>query len=373
MAVVSIKRIIDVQSIIQAVTQTKRDFRNVCLVVYGTEVSGARVNNYTSATAVSTAWGSNSEAAKAAAKFFAGGFNGLKPVNFWVANFNNSIETWADVITELMSDPRYYYIALSNDFSLQENKDLATAIEASTDISYVGSYLDTEGEAASSSLAADSTSMAKLFYTNKYTRNFVHYDSVSADYKHLVDLSYFATVNFTQDRPLGSLAFKQFSGITATAFGANADTYAGNLIDKNCNFYADFGEVGRSIAYKGVVPSGADISVTIGADWLGYNMTYAIYDLLITMPKLAYTQEEFNALYSAIDTVIQQSVAFLFIAPGTDSTTGIYYPNGYEIFIPNPKDVSSTDKALGKITGVYVIAIIAGVVTKIELTNIFKY
>jgi len=374
MSVINIHRIIDVQSIITPVAQTRRDFRNVLFVYKGTTVGGERTNNYTSASDVVTAYGSNTQPAIAATQFFSGGFNGLKPLGFWIANFNSSTETWANVIAELLGDPRYYYICLSNDFTVAENKQLAAAIEAATTINYVGSYLDTEGQAASASLAADLTSMGALFKSNSYGRDFVHFDnaSASADYKHVVDLSYFATVGFTQDRPLGSLAFKNFSGISPTVF-ASPDIYAGNLIDKNINFYSAFGEIGRNIAYKGVMPNGTDISVIVGADWLDYNMTYAIYDLLVTLPKLSYTQEDFNKLYSVMDTVCQQAVAFGLLAPGVDPDTGINYTNGYQIFIPNPKDISSSDKSQGILTGIYVIAIIAGVVVKISITNLLKY
>jgi hypothetical protein len=373
MSVVSIKRIIDVQSIIQSAAQTRRDFRNVLFVFKGVMVNSLRVNSYSSYSDIATAYGSNSEVTKAALKFFSGGFNGLKPLTFWVANFDSGAETWSDVITELLGDPRYYYFSLDNSFTIAENEALAASIEASTKIKYMGAYLTNDAVAASAALAADTTSIAKIFYNNDYSRAFMHYDTELTDYKQVADLSYFATVNFTKDRPLGSLAFKTFSGITPTDFGLNVDAYTQNLQDKNCNYYTAFGEVGRNIAYAGVLSNGTQINVQVGADWLEYNVTYAIYDLLVTLPNLTYTNADFNKLYSVIDTVCQQAVAFGLLAAGTDQLTGVKYPTGYFIDIPDPKTVSSTDKSQGKLTGITITGILAGSVIKIEITNLLKY
>lgn len=375
-SVVSIRRIIDVSTIVQSASQTRRDFRNVLFIFKGSEVGGARVNSYSSYADIVTAYGSNSEASKAALKFFAGGFQGIKPQTMWIANFDSGVELWAEVVAELLQDPRYYYFSLDNTFSKAENLTLASYIEASTKIKYMGSYLDIDPNAASQSLALDSTTMVKSFYGYSYERTFSLYDnaSASAEYKNVAALSYFATVNFTKDRPLGSLAFKSFSGQTATDFGVTtADAYTQNLQDKNCNYYTAFGEVGRDITYGGVLANGTQISVQVGADWLEYNITYAIYDLLTTLPNMTYTNEDFNKLYSAIDTVCQQAVAFKLLAPGVDQSTGVKYPTGYEISIPEPSAVSSSDKSLGKLTGLTVTGILAGNVIKIELTNLLKY
>jgi hypothetical protein len=374
--VVSISKIIDVQSIIESTPADRRDFRNVLFIFKGTEVNGLRVNYYTSYSAVVTAYGSNTEPAKAALKFFAGGFRGIKPQKFWVANFDESGgEVWATVIAELLEDPRYYFMSLDITFTEDENKALAAAIEASTKIKYMGGFLSFDWIAASTPLVSDETSLPKYFYTQDYAKSFTHFDSfsASAEYKQLADLSYFATVGYTKERPLGSLAFKSFSGQTPTDFGQNADSYTDYLDAKHCNYYTPFGEVGRNITYKGILCNGMQIKVQVGTDWLEYNIAYAIFDLLTDLPDLAYTQAEFNMLYSAMDTVCQQAVAFKLFAPGVDNNTGINYPNGYTITIPAPKDISSTDKANGVLNGVYITGLIGGSAIKFEVTNILKY
>jgi hypothetical protein len=260
-------------------------------------------------------------------------------------------------------------------FTEAQNKALAAAIEASTKINYMGAYITYRGDAASTTLADDTTTMIKDFYDFAYDRCFSFYDSfsASAEYKHVAALSYFATVRFTQDSRLGTLAWKNFSGQTPTDFGLNVDQWTQNLQDKYCNYYTAFGETRRNISYKGVLASGTQINVQVGADWMEYNITYEIYDLLVDVESIAYTQEDFNKLYSSIDTICQQALAAKIIAPGADANTGENYPNGYKITIPEPSSVSAAEKANGELTGVSVTCIIAGAVVKIELTNLMKY
>lgn len=375
-SVVNIRRIIDVQSLIASTPPSRRDFRNVLFITKNVEVNSQRINFYTAYADVVTAFGSNTEAARGALKFFAGGFRGSKPQRFWVANFDeDGGEDWTTVIATLLADPRYYFMTTDLYFTEAQNKALAAAIEASTKINYMGAFLTFRGDAASTTLANDTTTMIKDFYNFEYARTFSHYDafSASAEYKNLANLSYFATVRFTQDSPLGTLAWKSFSGQTPTDFGTNVDQWTQNLQDKYCNYYTAFGEVGRNITYKGVLANGTQINVQVGADWMEYNITYEIYDLLVDVESIAYTSEDFNKLYSAIDTICQQSLAAKIIAPGVDANTGENYPNGYKITIPEPSDVSAAEKAAGELTGVSVTCIIAGAVVKIELTNLMKY
>jgi hypothetical protein len=367
MSYLNISRIIDVQSTISASTQTRRDFSLPCFVYSGDVASGL----YQTYQDVVDDFGSNTEAAKAAEVFFTGGFNGIKPTQMYIYSVPTS-STLATETTTLLSDPRYYMIAVDNSFSEADNKALAAAIEASTAISYYGVFLTTDGAVASTTLTNDTTSIAKYFYTADYEKNALFYDdTANADeYKQVAAMSYFATVDYTVARPLGGLAFKEMTGQTPSTL---TNTWATNLEDKHCNYYASFGELGRNIFYKGVSASNRFMDVIIGADWLDYNMTYNIYDLLITLPKLSYTNADFNKLYVAMAEILEQSKDFGLIAAGTDTLTGIYYPAGYEISIPKPADVTSSDKTSGILKDIIVTAILSGNIVKITVTNLLKY
>lgn len=367
----NIKTVLDVQSQLQAIPQARRDFSIPVFVFKGAEYSGSRANLFTGVDDVIDAYGSNTEQAKAAATFFAGGFNGLHPTNLYIANFDSGSESWSTVVSELLADPSYYGMAIDNTFSESENKVLSDAIAASTKRSYHGYFLDMNPIAASTTLANDTTSMTKYFYNAGYEENIIFYDlAANADqYLQVGAMSYFSVVNFTAARPLGSLAFKDpdldVSDIT--------DAYATNLMNKNANFYAAFGEEGRNIFYKGVSSSGRQTNVQIGANWLDYNMTYDIFDFMKSIEQLQYTNGDFSKLKNVISGTVEKAKAFGLVAPGTDSTTGIQYPTGYSIFIPSPSKISAADKALGVLPDIVVTAIIGGSVVKFEITNKLNY
>lgn len=377
MAYLNINRIIDVSSVISSTPPARRDFSVPLFVFKGEEVNSQRTNYFESYSDVVSTYGSNTEPAKAALKYFTGGFNGIKPKSLYIANFA-STGTWSTVITELLSDPSYYLIACDNTFNQSDKEDLADAIEASTNIKYSGMFLTTDEVAASATLVADETSIAKTFYTNAYNQSTLFYDdAVNADeYKNMAAISYFATVDYTSARPLGCLAFKNMTGQTpsfSALTSAEISSYTTNLNNKYCNYYTAFGESGRNIFYKGITASNKFTDIVIGADWLDYNMTYEIFDLLVTLPKLSYTNADFNLLYSAMARVLEKAKGFGLISGGTDALTGIEYPNGYAISIPKPSEVSAADKANGVLNNVQVIAILSGNVVKITITNMLKY
>lgn len=102
-------------------------------------------------------------------------------------------------------------------------------------------------------------------------------------------------------------------------------------------------------------------------------MTYEIFDLLIALPSLSFTNSDFNLLYSSMARVLEQAKDFGLIAGGTDALTGIEYPNGYAISIPKPNTISAADKANGILKNIVVTAIIKSNVVKITITNKLKY
>lgn len=365
MSILNIKNIIDVSTIIQSVPLPRRDFRN-CLFVYkGAQVNGQRINYFTSVEDVVAMYGSNTEPVKAAQTLFSGGFLGIKPNSIFIANFDDVLpEVWTDVIAEILSDPRYYMLSVDNNFDDVEMQALIDAVESASKISY---FLFLQLNESVSHVA-----LQNQMFADKIKKSMWIYNLIAAqdEYKQLACISYFATVDFTSARPLGTLAFKQFSGITPTAL---TDASAAALLAINGNFYTTYGEVGRTITYKGTNPNGDMIDTYIGADYLNYNITYNIFDLLISLPRLAYTASDFTKLEQAIAAVFVKLLQAGFIAPGTDPNTGIDMPNGYSIDIPTPASIPSVDKAAGILQGITAIGLLAGSVVKIVITNTLKF
>lgn len=86
---ISIKKIIDVSTGIAAIPQARRNFARAVVIQ---KVAGASndVRSYTSASEVLEDQGSNSAAYKFALKYFAGGFNGIKPNLLYVGSLNST-------------------------------------------------------------------------------------------------------------------------------------------------------------------------------------------------------------------------------------------------------------------------------------------
>jgi hypothetical protein len=492
MTTISIKKIIDVSSILPSATIGRRNFARANFIQKGNGFTEPFVRNYSSSSEVLEDLGSNSEAYKASLKYFAGGFNGIKPTQFFVGLVNTSgltsstqgfftsgdasanlasfqavadgefsiskdgstpldvtaidftsttslidvatvlqerirlasdlyrnitvtfdgtsfiftSETYgstssfeittlvgtgtdltgatyldggvitagisgtlADVITAFLQDNRYYHVILSNQWTDQEILEWSSSIEAATKITYMLWALSTDSDIADEDVQTDTSTVAKTLFDRKATKTVLIYDATNTDYKQASLPSYFGVVDFTGARPLGALAFKQFSGITATILD---DSQYENLRSKNTNFYSVFGEVGRDIAYSGQVSAGNFIHDIITADYIDYNMTYNIFDLMINLPRLSYTTADFAKLYQAIELAYIQAVSAAMIAGGTDPDTGEEYLNGYTINIPAPEDIPSADKQAGVIKGITTIGLLSGSAIKFVITNTLK-
>ena len=371
---VNIKRIIDVSTAVAASSQARRDFRNALFVFQGAQVGSKRVNLVDSYETALDLYGSNSEVVKAAQVFFAGGFNGIKPQNLYVANFNKESETWSDIITELLSDSSYYWMSCDKNFTVEEKEALASAVEASSVNKFFFMADDNTASAVSEDKDTDSTSLVAYAYANKLSHTAVIYSDTdqASEYHSLAGISYFATVDFTTARPLGSLAHKQFSGITASKLSAATTPTAGfdNLDSKNSTAYVAFGETGRNVMERGNTGAGTDIAITYAADYIDYTITYNIFDLLIRIPALRFTAEGKAQLYSAIVSAFKELKAAGVIAGGTDPDTGVDYLNGYNIDIP--LNISRTKKQQGLWDGIVCIGLLSGFCKKVVVTNTLK-
>lgn len=89
MTTYNIKKIIDVSSILPSAAQGRRNFANAIVIQKGNGFTDT-VRSYSSADAVLTDLGSNSEAYKCALKYFAGGFQGIKPTTMYVGLVNSN-------------------------------------------------------------------------------------------------------------------------------------------------------------------------------------------------------------------------------------------------------------------------------------------
>jgi hypothetical protein len=277
--------------------------------------------------------------------------------------------TQATTIANFMNDYSFYHIALSNTFNEAKQLEWVEAVESATKYAYTLWILSEDTEIKTTSITADTGSIAKNGFDRKWKRSFIVYADDEDEYLNASFVSLYAYTDFTEARPLGSLKFKEFSGALASEItSAQFD----NLIGKNVNFYATYGEAGRSIGYVSKAPNGNLIKDIILADWLDYNMTYNIYDWAIQKIDIKFTSADFAELESRMEEVLITAKGFGGIVAGNDPDTGELYINGYKITIPAPNTISSADKSAGLLKNIQVIALTGGEVGKIVIANNLK-
>ena len=484
---ISIKKIIDVSTILPTAAVGRRNFAYAAFIQKSNKTE---TRSYSSAVEVAEDLGSNSEAYKAALKYFAGGFNGIRPTQFYVRlinqtgltsstqgkfttgdasdnlasliatddgkftiakdggsaidvevdltsattftgvasllqesirladaslrnvsvayvgdNFVFTSDTYGDdsaiaigagdttdltganyfdggsatagstgtlaaLITSTLGDNRYYHLILSNEWSVADILEWSSAVQAATRITYLLWAITTNADVADEDLATDTDSIARILFDRKASKTVLIYDSSNVDYKQASLPSYFGIVDFTAARPLGALAFKQFASITATSLDSSQFD---NLKAKYVNFYSTFGETGRDIAYEGRSCGGSMINDIIAVDYIDYNMTYNIFDLVITLPRVGFEAGDFAKLEQSIERAYLDALASGIIGGGTDPDTGETYDNGYLITLPNPSTVSSADKSAGLIKNITTVGLLRGSATKFVITNTLKF
>lgn len=107
-------------------------------------------------------------------------------------------------------------------------------------------------------------------------------------------------------------AYKTLAGITADNLTASQiATIIGSPVagvaGKNGNIYTPV--AGVNITQMGVTPSGQYADITVGLDWLRSQIQTNLYQLLVSQPKIPYTDAGVGALISAVRAALDLGVA----------------------------------------------------------------
>ena len=284
-------------------------------------------------------------------------------------------DNFADALSEILGDSTTYLCVIDNTFTDDQKKLYMSMVEASTPTHY-GFVLDTSNEAAYQDKFADQTSIAGLACAMSYKKIAVVVDDAdkAGEYKSMSACSYFAQVNMTAASPMGSLMFKNMSGITSSKFnngGVITATMAwDNVTGKNANCFTKYTEVYDDCWAKGTSASGHQIGDIIAGDYVDYRITYELFYMLRSVPKLPV-----NAGGAA---KIEQCMAVAFrrlsdagvIAGGTAIDGEVFPDTGYKCYAEVP---TGTDRAQGVWTNVIGKGLLSGSTTKIVISNELKY
>lgn len=468
-SIVAINRIIQVGTAVQGVPSAQRDFKNCVFVWKGTQKGDNRINYVgTDTDYITTLYGSNSEAFKAATSYLAGGFNGNTPQQLYIANIdaditleitsgqltyvadgnyftysgadatvqalfaskgavfaklsvqdaevyltldsenhvqafltkgdvieNNpivlsgapysitdgnatttatlSVDNFADALAEILNASTCYLVGLDNTFS-EDQKKLAMALVESTTPSHFLSILDTSNDAAY--VTSETSTLAGYNKAHAYQKTAVVVDDADKanEYKQMSLLSYYGQVNMTAASPMGSVMFKSMSGITASEFKnggvISATTAWDNITGKNANCYTKFTEVYDDCWAKGTTGSGHQIGDIIAADYVDYRVTYELFYMLRSVPKLPVNAGGASRIEQCMATAFRRLADAGVIGAGVATDGETFGGDGFKVYAEVP---TGNDKILGVWTNVTGVGLLTGTTTKVIVQNTLKY
>lgn len=284
-------------------------------------------------------------------------------------------DAFADALSEILGDSTTYLCVIDNTFSTDQKKLYMSMVESSTPTHY-GFVLDTSAEAAYQDKLADLTSIAGYAHAMSYKKIAVVVDDADKanEYKSMSACSYFAQVNMTAASPMGTLFQKNMAGITASQFKdggvINATMAWDNIMGKNANCFVKYTEVYDDGWAKGTSASGHQIGDIIAGDFVDYRITYELFYMLRSVPKLPVTSGGAVRIEQCMATAFRRLADAGVIGPGTAQDGEVFDGLGFKVYAEVP---TGNDKASGVWTNVVGSGLLTGTSTKIEVHNTLKY
>ena len=284
-------------------------------------------------------------------------------------------DAFVDALGEILGDSTTYLCVIDNTFSEAQKKLYMSMVEASTPTHY-GFVLDTSNEAAYVDRLDDLTSIAGYARAMSYKKIAVVVDDADKanEYKSMSACSYYAQVNMTAASPMGSLFQKNMAGITASQFNnggvINATMAWDYITGKNANCFTNFTEVYDSGWAKGTSASGHQIGDIIAGDYVDYKITYELFYMLRSVPKLPVNAGGAARIEQCMATAFKRLADAGVIAPGIAQDGEVFGGDGYKVYAEVP---TGSERAQGVWNNVKGVGLLSGTTIKIEISNQLKY
>lgn len=143
--------------------------------------------------------------------------------------------------------------------------------------------------------------------------------------------------------------FKQAKGVAADKLTA---TQIQNIESKKGNHYTTV--AGINILQQGTVASGEFIDIIIGADWLTARLQETIYQQLVNLGKVPFTNSGISLIENLMRQVLQQAVNNQFLA-------------SFTIKVPQVSSISLLDKGARFLPNMEFEGVLAGAVHKVAI------
>ena len=379
--VINIRRFVDVTTGVNASPAVvARDWGAFLFVQKGADGAGVTITKYDDLAGVIAGAGSNSEAAKAAAKFYGTSYGGFVPTSaFYVAVIGAAdTEELSANFTTVLGSEEYYLISVDVNFDAAQRKAMAALCEASQATAAHKLFLeDNSADAVNKNLETDISSLSAYCFNNKYNSvitMWVNSDNTEAYYAPAMS-AFFATRRFNNgSRRMASIAHKAASGIAPVDLASAVVTVTptqgfDNLDSKNCNVYANIKIVGLPAWERGNAASGNDTSDLVSADYLQYTVTISVFNALQINPRIPMNNDGAVILANAIELGFERLSSAGVIAGGVSLDGESFPATGYKISIPIPTGVA---KANGLWENIEASALLAGSCKKVVIGNTLK-
>lgn len=232
------------------------------------------------------------------------------------------------------------------------NPGIATdlAAIAAEDLNWYGLFIDSESEAEINATATWAETQTCIFGAScidsemldsgtatdvasdlngaGYDRTYCMYSVNNQQYQ----AARWSGVMLPKDPGSATWSFKKLAGATVAALSVGE---IAALDGKKCNYYHSVG--GASITQKGYAASGEWVDTTRGVDWFKARLQERLYDLFVNNDKLPYNDATQTKIHNAIRAQLAEAVTKGVCLPDTTDTPWV-------ISVPDPADISSTDK-----------------------------
>lgn len=245
-----------------------------------------------------------------------------------------------DIAAYNQADPDWYALVTVaiDDVTV---KQAAATIEA-----LPKSYIVRRNDAAIKT--ASTTDIASVLKALGYNRTAVFYLGTADNY---ADAALLGRM-LPEDPGSATYAFKTLPGVVADSL---TDAERGYLDGKNVIYYETV--AGVSITKNGKMVGGEYIDIMIGIDWLQARMQERIYQQLVTLKKIPFTDAGIaiieNEMKAQLEEAMRKGVAA-----------------SYTTTVPRAADVSSIDKAARLLPDMQFTAVFSGAVHKTEVQGI---
>ncbi len=158
--------------------------------------------------------------------------------------------------------------------------------------------------------------------------------------------------------------FKALSGIVATGLDRLTTAEEAFALGKNVNVYTLLGSTGTGFTHEAVMASGRFVDVQRGIDFMEARLGEAIATLLLSTPKIPYTDAGMATIEATIQQQMNSYIGLGILGPLLNTVDGALF----RIIIPKVASQLAASRSARLVTGIEISAQMAGAVHKVEIT-----